>query len=1072
MQTDAGFGLSPTSGSHANPSTMFRTQLSSAFARLLCFVAFALCFGGVANAQIATLTAPSLNERVEGNTQTFVLSIDRIATQRLTFRVDTSPGTAQETLTGNGRPADYNGVGGDVTIEIGRNSVSIPVQTIADTRYENDETFSLVVSNPRANGAPAGQVTFSDPSPFFNGTFATTTIPNDDDPPTLTLRRPDAVIEGAATDANTLVRVTVDINPPAERPLSVSFNTSDNSTQPGSGAGTATAGQDYVPVTNNLVTIPSDSQQYVYPPLPGPTDPPNTFSSDPNAQGVFLLGDNVYEGDEAFTLTVQYTPALVNTTPSSTIITITDDDLPSFSLTGGRTFEGGSIPFTVTLNDITTGQPIAARAPITFNYVLDDGTATFGPGNDFTNTPGFTGRQGSFVIPIGDTRATINIPTLTDAIAEPTEQFSFRIASVTGARFLATSATGTIDNVNTNPVISIANASVVEGTNGVTNLVFTVSLSNASTQQVTVGYETLDDNNLPAGQRATSGVDYAARRGVVTFPAVTGAAGDANTTQTISIPITTDAINEQNESFRVRLFNPAGGFATFPNSAPEIFATGTIIDDDSAGTVSVAKSEISVREDVSGGMVNVVVNFVPNGTPARPVSVDFTTLPGTALQAGQRDYFGKTGRVTFDPKAGNASVAIPIEIINDDIHEGDETFTVRLTAVDGATLDTQNRDTVITIVDDDPLPVVSVFPASPIREDGGVKNFVIAIKGKSQVPVTVNYDFGDIKDTATKNVDYTEGDGKNTVVNSQTFTLGGPISYFVPATIVDDNIAEGNETFSLVLSKTSQNDVSFALDPQASKSVVTIVDNDATPELKIMDAQVLEGSTGNIDTGNVLTFNVVLSRPSSRPSSFTYSTLNLRQGSCKPSNGCDVAADDDYASVRDVPVTIAAGQTTATITVKVAPDTGNEYNEQFAVVARALNNIVPSFTPATGNTEQRFGTVAFGTIVNDDPGGAITLSGPFTDDVGTTLSGNLIEGYRRNATTDRVGSVGNFRVTLPTPARRPVTVNYTITGSVADSDFNDLTTGPGRTGDRKGAVTFFAGDTTRNIVLRAAADSR
>lgn len=1049
---------------------MFKTQLSSALSRLLCFVAFALCFGGVANAQTITVTPPTLNERVEGNVQTFVLTTDRIVTQRLTVRVDSFEGTAFEAPRPDGRPADYTGFHQDVTFEIGRQSVSVPIQTIADTRYEFDETFGIQVTNPRFNGTPTNTVTFS------GSNFSTTTIPNDDDPPTLTLRRPDAVIEGAATDPRKLVRVLVDINVPAERPLQVAFDTSDNSTQPGSMAGTATAGQDYQEVRNNIVTIPANAQQYTYPPLPGPTDPPNTFSSDPNAQGVFIIGDNIYEGDEAFTLTARFSPALVNTTPTSTIITITDDDLPSFTLTGGRTFEGGSIPFVITLNDITTGQPIAARAPITFNYVLDNGPNNqAGFGTDFTNTPGPDANRntGTFVIPIGNTNATINIPTLTDTIAEPTEQFSFRIVNVTGARLSPnSSATGTIDNVNGNPVISIANASVIEGTNGVTNMVFTVSLSNSSTQQITVDYETLDDNTVPADQRATSGVDYAARRGTVTFPAVTGAAGDANTTQTISIPITTDNINEKNENFRVRLFNPAGGFASFPNNAPEIFATGTIIDDDSAGTVSMAKGETSVLENVTGGKVNITVNLLPNGTPARPVTVDFTTLPGTASQTGQRDYFGKTGRVTFQPAAGNASVDIPIDIINDDIREGDETFTVRLTAVDGATLDPNNTDTVVTIIDDDPLPVVSVFPASPIREDGGVKNFVVAIKGKSQTPVTVNYAFGDTKDTATQGADYEAVDSLNPLSGSKTFTLGGPVSYFVPVRILQDNIAEGNETLTLALSK-DQNDVSFTLDPQASKSVVTIVDDDSTPELTIKDAQVLEGSTGDINSGNALTFDVSLSRPSSRPSSFTYSTLNLRQSNCKPSNGCDVASDDDYASVRNVVVTIPAGETTATITIKVAPDTGNEYNEQFAVIARALVNTVPSVTPAKAEVEQRFGTVAYGTILNDDPGGVITIAGPFTDATGTTLSGNLIEGYKRNATATSVGSVGNFRVTLPTPAHRTVTVTYKISGSVTltDSDINDITTGPGRTGDRTGAVTFFAGDTTRNIALRAAADN-
>ena len=1065
---------------------MLKNRFSSALGRLLCLVAFALCFGGAAKAQTVTLTPPTLNERVEGNTQTFVISTDRVVTQRLTFTVQTSEGSAGSTFPAfqtprpDGRPADYTGVLQDVTIEIGTQSVSVPVQTTADTRYENDETFSFSVFNARYNGVRAAVVYANGSS---NSATVGTTIPNDDDPPRLTLRRPDSVIEGAATDPQKLVRVAVDIDVPAERDLMVAFDTSDNSTQPGSATGNATAGTDYTTVTNNQVVIPANAQQYIYPPLPGPNDADQVNgTSDPNAQGVFILGDNIYEGDESFTLTVRYNPSLVNTSPSSTIITIVDDDLPSLTLTGGRTFEGGNIPFVFTLNDITTGQPTAAKSPITVTYVLDDGTATFaqdGVNGDYKNTAGFTGRQGSFVIPVGDTRATVNIPTLTDNIAEGVEQFSLRVTNVDGARQNPISATGTIDNVNTNPVISIADASVVEGTNGVTNLNFTVSLSNSSTQQVTVQYQTVTDNSVPADQRATSGVDYAARQGTIVFPPVTGTQSAANTTQTFSIPITTDNINEQNETFRVRLFNPSGGFSSFANSAPEAFATGTIIDDDSAGVVSVARGNLSVAENVAGGVANIIVNFVPNGTPARAVTVDFTTIPGTALQSGQRDYFGKTGRVTFQPRAGNASVAIPIEIINDNIREGDETFTVRLTAIDGAAFDTVNpnsRDTVVTIVDDDPLPIVSVFPVSPIREDGGVKNFVVAINGKSQVPITVNYAFGADGDTATLGVDYAAQNDANPLTGTRTFTLGGPVSYFVPVSILQDNIAEGNETFSLVLSK-DPNDVTFALNPASTTSVATIVDDDLTPSLTIGDASILEGSDDDLNNGPVLNFPVTLTRPSSRPVSFTYSTLNLRQPDCVPANGCDVASNDDYASVRNVVVTIAPGATTANIAVKVSPDKLNEYREQFALVARSLVNTVPSRTGTT-DADTRFGTVAFGTILNDDAGGVITITGPFTDATGTTPVGNLTEGYKRTATASVIGTTGYFRVTLPTPAGRPVVVDYTLVGSATKdgdnnsaADFDDVTTGPGKTGLVKGQVTFFQGDTTRNIVIRAKDDN-
>ena len=628
------------------------------------------------------------------------------------------------------------------------------------------------------------------------------------------------------------------------------------------------------------------------------------------------------------------------------------------------------------------------------------------------------------------------MPTIDDNALEQVETFILIINSSTNTIAPANNiGNGSITDNDVTPVITVGDAQVVEGTGGTNSISFTASLTASSGQTVSVDYQTVSSNSGAANTRATAGQDYTA----VPTTRLTFAANQ--TTKTFSIPITTDSVNELDETFRVRLFNPAN--ANFSNDAAEIFATGTIIDDDPAGTVSLGVETMDVVENVNGRIVNIPVNFVPNGTPARPVTVDFTTVAGTAVQAGQRDYFGKSGRITFGP--GVTAQNIPIEIINDSIREGDETFTVRLTAANGATLVTP-IETVVTIKDDDAVPTVSVFPASPIREGEGPKNFVVALSGQSQSPFTVNYSF--VNGTAINGLDFTGTDG------TLTFTLGGPRSFFVSAAIADDNIAEENETFSLVLSK-DQNDTSFNLQDGATSSTVTIVDNDSAPALTISDAQILEGSTGDITTASSLNFNVSLTRASSRPVSFTYSTLNLRQPDCTPANGCDVASNDDYASVRDVVVTFAPGETTKTISVVITPDKLNEYNEQFSVVARSLVNTMPSVTTnAAGVT--RFGTVAFGTIINDDAGGVITVTGP---------TANIVEGYNRGG-GNVIGDVAEFVVTLPTTAGRAVTVNYTLTGSADAADINDITTGPGR-----GQVTFFPGTTTRTISLRAIADA-
>ncbi len=113
------------------------------------------------------------------------------------------------------------------------------------------------------------------------------------------------------------------------------------------------------------------------------------------------------------------------------------------------------------------------------------------------------------------------------------------------------------------PTLSISDATVTEGNDGGTvNAVFTVTLSAAGTQTVTVEYAT-------ANGTASAGSDYAAKLGTLTF------AGGA-TSQTITVPVIGDTAVEPNETFTVALSNPTN--ATIADGQ----GVGTIVNDDSA----------------------------------------------------------------------------------------------------------------------------------------------------------------------------------------------------------------------------------------------------------------------------------------------------------------------------------------------------------------------------------------------------------------------------------------------------------------------------------------------------------
>jgi len=107
----------------------------------------------------------------------------------------------------------------------------------------------------------------------------------------------------------------------------------------------------------------------------------------------------------------------------------------------------------------------------------------------------------------------------------------------------ATIFTAKIDSVKSIADINLsANQTIVEGFTSPQNLSYTVTLSKASTQSITVKYAT-------ANSTAIAGSDYTSTTGVLTFnPGIK--------TQVINIPILNDDLNEVNETFTLSLTSP------------------------------------------------------------------------------------------------------------------------------------------------------------------------------------------------------------------------------------------------------------------------------------------------------------------------------------------------------------------------------------------------------------------------------------------------------------------------------------------------------------------------------------
>ncbi|MDQ4122643.1 MAG: LamG domain-containing protein [Acidobacteriota bacterium] len=135
------------------------------------------------------------------------------------------------------------------------------------------------------------------------------------------------------------------------------------------------------------------------------------------------------------------------------------------------------------------------------------------------------------------------------------------------------------------PSLSINDISVNEGNSGTSNSSFTVSLSAASTQNVSVLYATQDVT-------ATTGLDYTAMSGTLTIPA-------GQISGTINVPVIGDLTDEPNETFKVVLSGPTN--ATIADNE----GIGTIIDDDSACSYSISPDSQTFTS--SGGSSTITV---------------------------------------------------------------------------------------------------------------------------------------------------------------------------------------------------------------------------------------------------------------------------------------------------------------------------------------------------------------------------------------------------------------------------------------------------------------------------------
>ncbi|MGF6849823.1 gliding motility-associated-like protein [Chitinophaga sp. W3I9] len=679
---------------------------------------------------------------------------------------------------------DYTTLAGTVIIPAGQDSVTVPVVVADDKLLENTETVILTLS-----GGTSSSFTFT-ASPT-NGN-ATLNISDDDNTALNRVLSIAKTSDGAEPATNAGFRISLPAGILPSEAITVNYTI----------GGTTTNGTDYTTLSGTA-TIPAGQNDVALP--------------------VTVTNDQIIEGTETVVLTITggsstnfvYTASTTNAAASANI---TDDDntaanrVLSISNGGNAAEPGTAGKFMVSLP-----LGVTASQPITVTYSIA-GTATSG-----TDYAAITG---TLTIPAGEDSIAVPVTVINDNIIEPTETVIMTINSGTGGGFSytasATAKTATVnitddDNTPANLVVRVQVAR--DGAEGGSTVRFNFLLAPgvSSSEPVTIKYT--------IGGTAILGTDYnGLSAGHFTGTAVISPGTSTATAGTI----VDDQIIEGTETVVLTITSASSASYTFAPDPVEGSATANIIDnDDTPGNrvLSITKAG-DAAEPATHNTFR--INLPTGVTIAQPVTVNYT-VSGTAT-AGT-DYANLSGTAIIP--AGATGVTLPVNVIDDDLIENNETVVVTITSGTAGSLtftaSPTNGTETMNIADNDNTTtnrVLSIVKQSDLEEPAGDGSFKISLPSGvlSSEAVTVNYTVGG---TGTNGADYT-------TLSGSVILPAGQNSVIIPVAISDDKIMEGTETLTATITSGASTSFAFTASTTNGSATADIVDDDNTAANQVL----------------------------------------------------------------------------------------------------------------------------------------------------------------------------------------------------------------------------------------------
>ncbi len=570
------------------------------------------------------------------------------------------------------------------------------------------------------------------------------------------------------------------------------------------------------------------------------------------------------------------------------------------------------------------------------------------------------------------------------------------------------------------PALTLSSVSATEAPS--TYAVFTLGLSRTYTAAISVSLALANGTAVAADYGP--GLETSTSAGGPWAAATTASFAAGTTSIFVRTPIIDDAIDENSETFTLTATRTAG-----LASNASVAGTGTIDDNDAAPSVSI--NDVSRNENAGTATFTVTLSAASGLT----VTVNYATANGSAVSGA--DYTAASGTLTFTP--GVTTQNIIVALLDDTTYEGNENFTVQLTAPGNATIGDGNG--LGTIVENDNAVPVAVADTATTPEEVAVNIPVLANDTDAN---------GDVLNVTTATVPAAQG---TVTINADKTLRFTPATNFNGTATISYSISDGNggtASSTATVTVTPVNDAPVAVNDTAT----TAEDTAATINVLANDTDV-DGNTLNVATATVPAAQGTVTINADKTLRFTpatnfngtatisYSINDGNGGTASATVTVTVTpANDPPVAVNDTATT--AEDTVATINV-LTNDTdvdGNTLNVATATVPAAQGTV-------TINADK---TLRFTPALNFN--GTATISYSINDGNGGTASAQV---------TVTVTPVNDAPVANNDTATTPedTVVNFAVLGNDSDVDGDTLSVTTATVPAAQGTVAINADKTLR-----------